>query len=60
MGTNRAAKKAIEGYWAGKINEQELQDAAKAIRKERWEAQKNAGVDIGESSTSLLLSVCSN
>lgn len=45
MGTNRAAKKAIEGYWAGKITEQELQDAAKAIRKDRWEAIKNAGVD---------------
>lgn len=37
---------AIESYWAGKTSEEELQTAAKAIRKERWEAQKNASVDI--------------
>ncbi|KAL1412053.1 methionine-synthesizing 5-methyltetrahydropteroyltriglutamate--homocysteine methyltransferase [Vanrija albida] len=45
VGTNRAAKKATEGYWAGKVTEQELQDAYKAIRKERWETLKEAGVD---------------
>lgn len=46
IGVNRAQKKATEAYWAGKISEQELQTAAQAVRKERWEAIKNAGVDI--------------
>ncbi|WVO14874.1 5-methyltetrahydropteroyltriglutamate-homocysteine S-methyltransferase [Cryptococcus depauperatus] len=46
IGVNRAVKKAIEAYWAGKITAEQLQETAKAVRKERWEAMKQAGVEI--------------
>ncbi|AAW46187.1 hypothetical protein CNBK1240 [Cryptococcus deneoformans B-3501A] len=45
IGVNRAMKKAIEAYWAGKISAEELQTTAKNVRKQRWESIKNAGVD---------------
>ncbi len=40
------SSQATEAYWAGKISEQELQTASQAVRKERWDAIKAAGVDI--------------
>ncbi|KAL7418930.1 methionine-synthesizing 5-methyltetrahydropteroyltriglutamate--homocysteine methyltransferase [Cryptotrichosporon argae] len=46
IGKGRAIKKAVESYWGGKSSEAELQEVAKAVRKERWESLKTAGVDI--------------
>ncbi|RXK37641.1 5-methyltetrahydropteroyltriglutamate-homocysteine S-methyltransferase [Tremella mesenterica] len=46
IGTGRAIKKAVESYWAGNSSAEQLAEAAKAVRKERWETIKNAGVDI--------------
>lgn len=37
---------AIESYWAGNTTADELEQTSKAVRKERWDAMKNAGVDI--------------
>jgi 5-methyltetrahydropteroyltriglutamate--homocysteine methyltransferase len=36
----------IESYWAGKATYEELGEVSKAVRKERWESIRDAGVDI--------------
>lgn len=46
IGAFRDLKKAIESFWKGNINENQLQDEAKKIRKTNWEIQKNAGINI--------------
>ena len=46
VGAGRELKKAEEAYWAGKISKQELLDAAALIRKENWQLQKEAGIDL--------------
>ncbi|MBO7437460.1 MAG: 5-methyltetrahydropteroyltriglutamate--homocysteine S-methyltransferase [Bacteroidaceae bacterium] len=46
IGVNRELKKAEEAYWAGKITKKELLDAAAQIRKENWQLQKEAGIDL--------------
>ena len=46
IGVNRELKKAEEAYWAGKITKQELLDTASQIRKENWQLQKEAGIDL--------------
>jgi len=46
VGTHRELKKACEQYWAGKINKDELYNVARQIRKENWQTQQNAGIDL--------------
>ena len=46
IGVNRELKKAEEAYWAGKITKKELLDTAAQIRKENWQLQKEAGIDL--------------
>ncbi|CAN8104424.1 unnamed protein product [Discula destructiva] len=46
MGVNRDLKKATEGYWGGKISQEELLAEAKRLRLAHWKIQKDAGVDI--------------
>lgn len=46
IGVNRELKKAEEAYWAGKITKKELLDTAAQIRKENWQMQKEAGIDL--------------
>ena len=46
FGANRELKKALEAYWAGKINETDLLDAGKQLRLKHWQLQQNAGIDI--------------
>lgn len=45
MGRQRELKFALEGYWTGKRTEQELLDAAAALRTTHWKLQKEAGLD---------------
>ncbi|MFP4098297.1 MAG: 5-methyltetrahydropteroyltriglutamate--homocysteine S-methyltransferase [Alphaproteobacteria bacterium] len=45
IGDMRQLKKAVEGYWKGKLSQEELRNAAKELRKANWQAQKNAGLD---------------
>ena len=45
IGHNRELKKGVEGYWAGKIKEQELGDLARSIRKENWLFQQKSGIN---------------
>lgn len=46
IGAHRELKRAEEAYWAGKISRQELLDTAALIRKENWQLQKEAGIDL--------------
>ncbi|WP_223067427.1 5-methyltetrahydropteroyltriglutamate--homocysteine S-methyltransferase [Paenibacillus caui] len=46
IGENREWKKAIEGFWAGKIQEEELHRALKSIRLGNLRVQRDRGIDI--------------
>lgn len=46
IGNNRELKKACELYWAGKITSEELENVGKNIRRENWQLQANAGINL--------------
>ncbi|RYE20365.1 MAG: 5-methyltetrahydropteroyltriglutamate--homocysteine S-methyltransferase [Sphingobacteriales bacterium] len=46
MGSHRQLKKACEQYWAGTIDQKELNNAARKIKEENWQLQLNAGIDL--------------
>ncbi|TRX01198.1 5-methyltetrahydropteroyltriglutamate--homocysteine S-methyltransferase [Flavobacterium gawalongense] len=46
IGSNRELKKACESYWAGKISVEELLTAGATIRKQNWQLQAEAGIDL--------------
>ena len=45
IGPRRELKKALEGYWAGKITQAALLEDAAALRATAWIRQKAAGID---------------
>jgi 5-methyltetrahydropteroyltriglutamate--homocysteine methyltransferase len=45
IGPRRELKKALEGFWAGRTTEADLQATAKSIRKQNWLLQKSLGID---------------
>ncbi|MFE3846370.1 5-methyltetrahydropteroyltriglutamate--homocysteine S-methyltransferase [Flavobacterium sp. LB3P45] len=46
IGSNRELKKACESYWAGKISVDELLTVGATIRKQNWQLQAKAGIDL--------------
>jgi 5-methyltetrahydropteroyltriglutamate--homocysteine methyltransferase len=46
MGRQRELKFALEGFWAGKLTEQDLLEVAASLRAGHWQLQKSAGLDI--------------
>lgn len=46
IGSHRELKKASEQYWRQEINAEQLYEAAKEIRKENWQQQQEAGIDL--------------
>ncbi|MYS80471.1 5-methyltetrahydropteroyltriglutamate--homocysteine S-methyltransferase [Embleya scabrispora] len=44
QGPNRELKKAIEGYWAGRVGAQALQDASAELRRANWQRLAEAGI----------------
>ncbi|KAN0097502.1 Cobalamin-independent synthase, Catalytic domain containing protein [Tylopilus felleus] len=46
IGAHREVKKAVEGYWAGKISAADLQKAAADVRKTSWSSLKERNVDL--------------
>src|SRR5919198_4291514 len=46
IGRRRELKFATEGYWAGEASQDELADAARAIRRENWALMREAGIDL--------------
>lgn len=46
IGANRELKFAVEAYFKNNINAEELSSKAENLRKEYWNKQKNAGIDL--------------
>lgn len=46
IGKQRELKKACEAFWAGKISKTELLGQSQALRRENWERQQAAGIDL--------------
>lgn len=44
IGPHRELKKALESYWAGKSDEPALQETCRAIRRQSWQWQQQAGI----------------
>jgi 5-methyltetrahydropteroyltriglutamate--homocysteine methyltransferase len=45
IGPNRELKKALEGYWSGRLDATGLRDTAAALRTQAWTALRDAGID---------------
>ncbi|KAF9404681.1 methionine-synthesizing 5- methyltetrahydropteroyltriglutamate--homocysteine methyltransferase [Podila epigama] len=45
IGAQRETKKLVENFWAGKITEQALDEAAAKLRAENWQLQEAQGLD---------------
>ncbi|MEU7171948.1 hypothetical protein ABZ949_10725 [Micromonospora tulbaghiae] len=45
IGDNRELKRAVEAYWAGRIDAGELAATAAALRAEVWRALRDARLD---------------
>ena len=45
IGANRELKKATEEYWRGNVSSEELFSTARELRRQHWQAQKDAGID---------------
>src|ERR1043165_40039 len=46
IGPKRELKKALESFWSGKLQEQELLSTAKTLRHQNWLLQKSLGIDL--------------
>lgn len=46
IGERRELKKATEAYWQGKIELTELEATGRMLRRENWEKQSAAGIDL--------------
>ncbi|WP_031088626.1 5-methyltetrahydropteroyltriglutamate--homocysteine S-methyltransferase [Streptomyces sp. NRRL WC-3549] len=44
QGRNRELKKAVEGYWKGRVTAEALRDAAAELRRSNWRQLTDAGV----------------
>ncbi|NEA50990.1 5-methyltetrahydropteroyltriglutamate--homocysteine S-methyltransferase [Streptomyces sp. SID10815] len=44
QGQNRELKKAVEGYWKGRVTADALRDTAAGLRRSNWQALAEAGV----------------
>ncbi|KAJ1999746.1 methionine-synthesizing 5- methyltetrahydropteroyltriglutamate--homocysteine methyltransferase [Coemansia thaxteri] len=44
MGSDRQLKKLVEGFWSGKVTEQELAEGSKKLRADHWALQKSYGL----------------
>src|SRR5215470_13632340 len=45
MGVHRELKKALEAYWAGKLDETGLREVAKVLKLNHWVLQKQLGIE---------------
>ncbi|MFY1692835.1 5-methyltetrahydropteroyltriglutamate--homocysteine S-methyltransferase [Plantactinospora sp. WMMB782] len=51
IGANRELKKAVEAYWAGRIDAAALEETAAGLRAEVWQTLRNARLDAIPSNT---------
>jgi len=45
IGARRELKRAVEGYWAGQVDPEELQAVAADLRRRHWRLQQSLGID---------------
>ncbi|GAA3961541.1 5-methyltetrahydropteroyltriglutamate--homocysteine S-methyltransferase [Gordonia caeni] len=45
IGADRELKRAVEGYWAGRISQAELEQVAATLRRTGWQELTEAGLD---------------
>src|ERR1019366_4366478 len=45
IGADRSLKRALEGFWAGRVTADQLHETAASVRQRNWEAAAAAGVD---------------
>jgi 5-methyltetrahydropteroyltriglutamate--homocysteine methyltransferase len=45
IGPGRALKRALEGYWAGRVATEQLEETAASIRRQNWQTMVAAGID---------------
>ena len=46
MGAKRELKFALERYWSGKIDAEQLRETARAVRAEAWRTQRQIGIEV--------------
>ncbi len=46
MGERRELKRTLEGFWKGKLSEEQLLSEAKNLRKKHWRKQIESGIDV--------------
>jgi 5-methyltetrahydropteroyltriglutamate--homocysteine methyltransferase len=45
IGRSRELKRALEGYWSGRLSSEELLADASSLKADRWRTQQAAGID---------------
>jgi 5-methyltetrahydropteroyltriglutamate--homocysteine methyltransferase len=45
IGPGREVKRALEGYWSGRVDRAELESAGRQTRRDSWQRQRDAGID---------------
>ncbi len=45
IGVRRELKRAIEGFWRGNVEPDELQATARSLRRRHWQLQREAGIE---------------
>ena len=51
IGARRELKRAVEGYWDGNVEREELEETARSLRLEAWTRMRDAGIDLIPSNT---------
>ena len=45
IGVHRELKRAVEGFWRGDVEPDELQATARGLRRRHWQLQRDAGIE---------------
>ena len=51
IGPRRELKRAVEGYWDGRVDRDALDETGRALRLEGWQRMRDAGIDLIPSNT---------
>ena len=51
IGPRRELKRAVEGYWDGRVDRDALDETGRALRLEGWQRMREAGIDLIPSNT---------
>ena len=46
IGARRELKRAVEGFWDGKLERDALEETARGLRLEAWQRMRDAGIDL--------------